>query len=55
MMRPTVQFLFGNGKLLKMLESRASALKVQNFKKAQEVEMKMTKFKNDNLDELMRP
>ena len=38
-----------------MLESRASALKVRDFKKAKEVEVEMTKFKNDNLDELMRP
>ena len=55
MPRPTVQFLFGNGKLLDLLEDRASALKDGEFDKAAKVEVKMTEYKNANLDELMRP
>ena len=34
---------------------RASALKVGKFDEAEEIEEKMTQFKNTHLEELMRP
>ena len=38
-----------------MLEDRATALKKYNFDKVKKIEKKMTDYKNDNFDELMRP
>ena len=50
-----IQFIFGNNKLLELLEQRADALKDRNFEKAGKIEEKMTKYKNENFEKLMRP
>ena len=41
-----IQFGFDNSRLLQMLEQRANALKNANFKKATQIEEKMTQYKN---------
>lgn len=52
---PVIQFGFGNGELLQMLEGRASAIKSGKFEKSIQIQEKMTDFKNRNLKDLMRP
>ena len=41
--------------MLKLLRTRADYLKKGKFQKAQEVADKMTKYKNDNLEDLVTP
>ena len=48
---------FDNDKMMKFLEERANALKSGKFEKANEVEVKMTEYKNKegNLEHLTQP
>ena len=50
-----IQFIFGHNKLLELLQQRADALKNRNFDGARKFEDKMTEYKNENLQKLMRP
>ena len=40
---------------MKLLEKRAIALKKADFKEAEKIEQQMTKVKNDNFEEIVRP
>ena len=50
-----LQLAFDNTPLMRLLESRALALKAGKFEKARQIQEKMTKCKNDNFDELITP
>lgn len=50
-----LQLAFDNAKIMNFLEKRANHLKAANFAKANEVEVEMTKYKNENLDNLIKP
>ena len=52
---PMITYIFGQGDLLNMLEKRANALKEGDYQTVKKVQDQMTKFKNDNFEELMRP
>ena len=54
-LNPIVQYVFNNGKLLEMLEKRATALKAGDFKKVEQVQDEMTSYKAKYFDKLMRP
>ena len=50
-----ITYIFGQGDLLNLLEKRANALKEGDYQTVKKVQDQMTKFKNDNFEELMRP
>ncbi len=50
-----LQIAFDNSKMMNLLEKRANFLKAIKFKEADEVEVEMTKFKNENLEDLIKP
>ena len=54
-LNPIVQYVFNNGKLLSMLEKRATALKAGDFTKVEKVQDEMTAYKAKYFEELMRP
>ena len=41
--------------MLQLLEKRAVALKSANFKKADEIELEMTHYKNENFEKITTP
>ncbi len=41
--------------MMNLLEKRANFLKATKFDKANEVEVEMTKYKNENLEDLFKP
>ncbi len=50
-----LQIAFDNSKMMNLLEKRANFLKATKFDKANEVEDEMTKYKDDNLENLFMP
>ena len=50
-----LQLAFDNSKVMNLLEKRANHLKAANFEKANAVEEELTKYKNENLDDLIKP
>ena len=50
-----LQLAFDNDKMLSMLEARGTALKAMKFEKAEEIQQKMTNYKNENFESITTP
>ena len=50
-----IEFIFDNSEIMALLQKRANALKKADFSEAEKIEQQMTKVKNENFDDIVRP